>query len=100
MSQAERGLFERIYEKSKIGDPVIIGRTNLQEICAEFEKRLAEAERDAVIGKVVWSFIDRMNDIAPPEDSAEKILSDFVAAVTPKINAALNAPLPESNKNE
>lgn len=44
---------------------------------------------DAAIGEVVWRFIDRMKDVSPPEDSAERILSEFVAAVQPAIDSAI-----------
>lgn len=50
----------------------------------------AELRRDAAIGAVVWKFIDRMNDVAPEcGDSAERILSEFVAAVMPEFNSAM-----------
>lgn len=53
-------------------------------------QRLREAEKDAEIGKVVWRFVDRMNDVSPPEDSAERILGEFVAAVTPLLLRAID----------
>ena len=50
----------------------------------------AELKRDAAIGAVVWNFIDRMNDVAPEcGDSAERILAEFVAAVMPEFNSAM-----------
>ena len=45
-------------------------------------------KKDAAIGAVVWKFIDRMSDVCEV-DSADRILSEFVAAVTPAIDAAL-----------
>jgi len=57
---------------------------------ATLEARLAEAGRDAEIGRVVWRYIDRMNDVAPEAgDPAEKILAEFVASVEPLILAAI-----------
>jgi len=44
--------------------------------------------RNAAIGAVVWQFIDRMNDVCL-EDPAGRILSDFLKAVRPAIDAAL-----------
>lgn len=54
----------------------------------------AERERmryaqDVAIAEVVWRFIDRMGDVAPPTDSAERILQEFVAAVDPLITTAI-----------
>jgi hypothetical protein len=46
--------------------------------------------QDAAIGRVVWRFIDRMNDICE-QDTADEILSEFVVAVQPLIDAALAA---------
>ncbi len=45
---------------------------------------------DAEIGKVVWDFVDRMNDVCE-EDRADKILLQFVEAVMPKIETASDA---------
>lgn len=52
---------------------------------------IAEVERlrkDASIGAVVWQFIDRMTDVCE-QDPADRILEQFVAAVRPAIDAAL-----------
>ena len=51
-------------------------------------KRANELEKDAVIGRVVWKFIDRMNDVST-RDSAGVILDQFLDAVNPAINNAL-----------
>lgn len=51
--------------------------------------RHSAIEADHAIAEVVWRFIDRMSDVCPPEDSAEVILADFVAAMKPHINAAI-----------
>jgi hypothetical protein len=61
--------------------------------------RKLRAERDALrqdaaIGRVVWRFIDRMNDICE-QDTADEILSEFVVAVQPLIDAALAAQEPK-----
>ena len=45
---------------------------------------LEESERDAVVGRVVWKFVDRMGDHCE-EDPAERILDEFYAA----FNAAI-----------
>ncbi len=57
------------------------------------ERDEAQAERDALakdaaIGRVVWRFIDRMNDVCDI-DPAERIVQEFVDAVYPAIEAAL-----------
>lgn len=44
--------------------------------------------KDAKIGKVVWNYIDRMNDPCG-EDTAEKILAEFTTAVGPAINESI-----------
>jgi hypothetical protein len=44
--------------------------------------------KDAKIGKVVWKYIDRMNDPCG-EDTAEKILGEFTTAVAPAINESI-----------
>jgi hypothetical protein len=54
----------------------------------------AEIQRnaeDAAIGQMVWKFIDRMTDVSAPDDSADKILSDFVGAVNPLMDAAMRS---------
>ena len=55
---------------------------------ALYEHPHQDIVRDAAIGKVVWKFIDRMDDVADC-DPADKILAEFVAAVMPHINEAL-----------
>lgn len=37
------------------------------------------------VGRVVFRYIDRMNDLVP-EDDAEKVLGEFLAAVNPIFN--------------
>ncbi|EQA6245242.1 ead/Ea22-like family protein [Pseudomonas aeruginosa] len=44
--------------------------------------------RNAAIGSVVWQFIDRMTDVCE-QDPADRILEQFVAAVRPAIDAAI-----------
>lgn len=51
--------------------------------------RIEELEKEAAIADVVWKFIDRMGDIDPQYDPAEKILNEFYSAVHPAIEAAL-----------
>lgn len=51
--------------------------------------RLEKMEQEAAIANVVWKFIDRMGDIDPQYDPAEKILNEFYSAVHPFIEAAL-----------
>jgi hypothetical protein len=62
-------------------------------IRAELEKlrqRCEELEADARIGRVVFRFIDRMNDVCEDIDPAENILAEFVTAVEPEIMAAID----------
>lgn len=60
--------------------------------CADVLQRAnAEMDRlrdDARIGRVVWRFIDRMEDVCE-QDPADKILAEFVDAVDPAIDAAM-----------
>ena len=62
----------------------------VREGFAKLAEQIERDARDAAIGAVVWRFIDRMTDVAPPEDSAERILSEFVDAVMPAIKAAMS----------
>ena len=69
------------------------------DFARELERELATAKSEAealrenaAIGAIVWKFIDRMKDVAPEcGDPAERILGDFVIAVTPAIDAVLAA---------
>lgn len=54
----------------------------------EIASVVGKRARNATIGAVVWQFIDRMNDVCL-EDPAGRILSDFLKAVRPAIDAAL-----------
>lgn len=54
----------------------------------EIASVVGKRARNAAIGGVVWQFIDRMTDVCE-EDPAERILEQFVAAVRPAIDAAL-----------
>lgn len=58
-------------------------------MASEVDARIAELEKEAAIADVVWKFIDRMGDIDPQYDPAEKILNEFYSAVHPAIEAAL-----------
>lgn len=58
-------------------------------LASEVDARIAELEKEAAIADVVWKFIDRMGDIDPQYDPAEKILNEFYSAVHPAIEAAL-----------
>lgn len=54
----------------------------------EIASVVGKRARNAAIGAVVWQFIDRMTDVCE-QDPAERILEQFVAAVRPAIDAAL-----------
>lgn len=54
----------------------------------EIASVVGKRARNAAIGGVVWQFIDRMTDVCE-QDPAERILEQFVAAVRPAIDAAL-----------
>lgn len=54
---------------------------------------IEELRKDAAIGRVVWKFIDRMDDVDDC-DPANKILAEFVAAVMPHIDAAMQEKQP------
>lgn len=62
-------------------------------LAKDYERLQAECEnlrKDAEMGRVVWKFIDRMNDVCPESDPADKILADFVIA----FNAAMQEQQP------
>lgn len=52
--------------------------------------RLDWSETDRKLGEQVWRFIDRMNDLTD-EDNADKVLSEFRAAVNPIFDEAIRA---------
>ena len=55
-------------------------------------QQLAAARKDAEIGRIVWKFIDRMNDVDPDSgDGAERILNEFIKAIDSAIDSAIAA---------
>lgn len=92
------------FSAGKVIDALLAEREVLGDRCKSFFNVVTELEleidalksegdalrADAEIGKVVWDFVDRMNDVCE-EDRADKILLQFVEAVMPKIETASDA---------
>jgi len=125
MSKTERGLFEQINEcisitidaNERLRVVNKFGFDSIKSICADYEQRLAEAERDArryrlLMEKYIsndycscsfWITWDSRGfkqnpvtfDISMPIDPPNQII-----ALNAKLDEELTAPLPESNKNE
>jgi len=95
MSQAERGLFERIKEQVDYrNEGWWPGEVN--RICKEFEKRLAEAERDAK-AKCAQEFLEQLKSMEKRAGLSEKESNGLMLAygMLAAIANPLTAPLPE-----
>jgi len=100
MSQAERVLFEQL--KNYFQQYGQYGQTqpneNAKTICAEFEQRLAEAEKDKA--RIDW-LEEQLKYAAYVTDVGESLhIWPGRGKIRAQIDAALTTPLPESNKNE
>jgi hypothetical protein len=99
MSQAERGLFERIKAVAVIGKwsrSYSMDEDKLEAVCAEFEQRLAEAERDAK-AKCAQEFLDQLKSMEKRAGLSEKESNGLMLAygMLAAIANPLTAPLPE-----
>ena len=65
-----------------------IGQWDIPADCKAARAEIAALRLDAAVAAVVWKFIDRMNDVCE-QDTADRIVSEFVAAVMPAIDAAI-----------
>ena len=55
----------------------------------KLRQQLAEAQRDAELGKTAMKFVDRAGDVHPGIDDAETICSDFYKAMVNTLDATM-----------
>jgi hypothetical protein len=86
----KRVVFAKLYDKGDSLDDILAfysdvkARIKIEHVPLPPDPIVA----DAAIGKIVWRFIDRMNDVTPGDDT-DRILREFVTAVEPAISVAL-----------
>ena len=66
-----------------------IGNDALRSENHELRQQLAEAQRDAELGKTAMKFVDRAGDVHPGIDDAETICSDFYKAMVNTLDATM-----------